>query len=334
MAAITTAAVVGGAAAGYSARQQRKSAERAAQTQAAGIEQARTDTQQATDRALPLIQQGFQDAQGSISQGGMDARSSLLGGLEPTLQELTTGYNQAQETLSPTAQQGAGASQLQAALSGALGPQAQSEAYQNFQNSPGTDFLAGQQEQALLRNQAALGGGLGQSGRVMEALQQQAFGRAQTDFGNQFARLGQIAARGDQANANIANLQASLGSARSGIRGSLAQALAGMDMDEASQLAQLQANQGTTSGNVIIGQGSQQAQLSQNRGAALAGADVFKAQQTPPVIQALQGGLSAFGAAGGSFGNLLGGGAPNVSPGATRAGYSGSQFSNWLAGQQ
>lgn len=312
MAAITTAAVVGGAAAGYSARQQRKAAERASETQAQGIEQARTDTQQATDRALPLIQQGFEDAQQSVTQGGQDARASLLGGLDPTLQELTTGYNQAQETLSPTAQQGAGASQLQAALSGALGPQEQQQAYQNFQSSPGTEFLAGQQEQSLLRNQAALGGGLGQSGRVMEALQEQAFGRAQTDFGNQFNRLGQIASRGDQASANIANLQASLGSARSGIRGSLAQALAGMDMDEASQLAQLQSNQGTTAGNVVIGQGSQQAQLSQNRGAALAGSDVFRSQQTPPVVQALQGGLSAFGAAGGQMPGMGGGGSPQV----------------------
>lgn len=332
MAAVTTGVVVGGAAAGYTARQQRKSADRAAQAQAEGIDQARADTQAATDRALPLIQQGFQGAQQTLAQGGEGARSDLLGGLNPTLNELTQGYNQAQQTLSPMAQQGAGASQMQAALSGALGPQAQAEAFQNFRSSPGTDFLAGQQEQALLRNQAALGGGLGQSGRVMEALQEQAMGRAQTDFGNQFARLGQIAQRGDQASANIANLQASLGSARSGIRGGLAQALAGMQLDQSSQMAQLQANQGTTEGNLLIGQGSQQAQLSQNRGAALAGAHVFRSQQTPPIVQALQGGASAFGAMGGDLSSLLGGSAAN--PGATQAGYTGNQFSNWLAGQQ
>lgn len=326
MAAITSGVVVAGAAA-YSANRQSAAAKRAARTQAEGIEQARTDTQIATDRAMPLIEQGFGDAMQTVTQGGQQARSALLGGLDPTLQEITQGYTQAQQTLRPTATQGAGASQLQAALSGALGPQAQAQAIQNFQSSPGTDFLARQQEQALLRNQAALGGGLGQSGRVMEALQEQAFGRAQTDFDNQFARLGQIAARGDAATSNIAQLQASLGAARSGIQGGLAQALAGMSMDEARQLAQLQANQGTTSANTLIGQGSQQAQLAQNRGAALAGADVFRAQQTPALVQALQSGLGAYGAAGGTFG-------AQQQPGAVQSDYTGIEFSNWLAGRK
>lgn len=330
MAAITAGVVTAGATA-YGARRQAKSAERAAQTQAQGIEQAQQLSQQNIERAIPLIEQGFGQAQESIQAGGRGARSDLLGGLDPTLQELTTGFEQAQQTLSPTAQQGAGASQLQAALSGALGPQAQSEAIQNFQSSPGTDFLAQQQEQALLRNQAALGGGLGQSGGVMEALQEQAFGRAQTDFGNQFARLGQIAGRGDAASQNIAQLQASLGQARSGIRGSLAQALAGMQFDEGSQLAQLQQGQGTTLGNVLINQGTQQAQLAQNRGAALAGSDAFRASQTSPILQGVQQGLGIYGALGGQLPNMNPGAA---SAGSTRAGYTGSQFSNWLAGQQ
>jgi hypothetical protein len=329
MAAITSAVVVAGAGA-YSAKKQSDAAKKAAKTQAQSAERGQDFVQQNVDRALPLLQEGFGGAQGSITGGTEQARRALLGGLDPTLAELTTGFEQAQQTLSPTAQQGAGASQLQAALSGALGPAAQQQAIQDFQSSPGQDFLQGRQEQALLRNEAALGGGLGQSGRVLSALQEQAAGFAAQDFQNQFARLGQIAGRGDVATTNIANLQAQLGQQRSGLRGGLSQALAGLSLDEAQQLAQLQRDLGTNQANTLIQQGTTLAGLEQNRGAALAGYDAFRAQQTPPVVQGLQAGLAAYGGLGGQL-NFSGFGQSN--PGATQAGYSGPAFQNWVAAQ-
>lgn len=324
MAAITAGVVVAGAAA-YSANRQSAAAKKAARAQTHGIDEAQRITQENIDRALPALDQGFTDAQGTITDGTNRARQALLGGLDPTLNELTRGFTQAQNTLSPSAQRGESASQLQAALSGALGPVAQQQAMGQFQESPGQQFLRQQQEQALLRNEAALGGGLGQSGRVMEALQEQAAGRAALDFDNQFSRLGQIAQRGDAATANIAQLQATLGQARSGIRGGLAQALAGMDLDTASQLAQLQQQHGTTQANTLINQGTQLSQLAQNRGAALAGADVFQSQQTPALVQGLQAGLGAYGAAGGTFG----GNAPSA-----QSPYSGPEFDAWIQSQR
>lgn len=300
MAAVTGAVVTAGAAA-YGAKKQSDAAKKAAKTQARSAEQAQQLIQENIGQALPLLEQGFTGAQESITGGTEQARQALLGGLGPTLAELTTGFQQAQQTLSPTAQQGAGASQLQAALSGALGPQAQQQAIQDFQASPGQQFLQQRQEESLLRNQAALGGGLGQSGRVLSALQEQAAGFAAQDFQNQFARLGQIAGRGDVATTNIANLQAQLGQQRSGIRGGLTQGLAGLSLDEAAQLAQLQRDLGTSQANTLIQQGTQLAGLEQNRGAALAGGHAFQAQQTPPVLQGLQTGLQGFALLGGRF---------------------------------
>jgi hypothetical protein len=103
-------------------------------------------------------------------------------------------FGQTAGQFDPFIQGGGAASQQQAALSGALGPQAQQQAFTQFQASPGQQYLQQQGERALLRNRAATGD-LG-GGRTQQALQQQGIGFAQQDFGNQFARLGQVAGRG------------------------------------------------------------------------------------------------------------------------------------------
>lgn len=99
--------------------------------------------------------------------------------------------------LDPYAQAGRRALGEQQALMGLAGPEAGEAAYGRFTASPGQRFLREQQEKALLRNTAAIGG-LG-GGNVRQALQEQAFGRAQTDYANQLARLGALGTQGFQA---------------------------------------------------------------------------------------------------------------------------------------
>jgi len=94
----------------------------------------------------------------------------------------------------PYMQGGAGAQNLQAALSGALGPQAQQQAYNNYNSSPGMDYALQQSERALTRNAAATGG-LG-GGNIQRALQENAIGIAQQDYQNQFNNLGSLSNRG------------------------------------------------------------------------------------------------------------------------------------------
>lgn len=374
MAAITSAAIVAGGTV-YGARQQSKAADKASQRQAEGVANAQEASRLASDRALPLIQQGFTDSIGAINSGDALAQQNLLSGQNSAIDSLnsgygaargdlqsgygqadnllTQGYNQAQSTLQPTANQGNQSSALQAALSGAMGPEAQAQAYANYQDSPGQAFLQQKQEQSLLRNEAALGGGLSAGGRVTSALQEQAAGRAMTDFDANFNRLGQISSRGDQANQSIANLQAGLGASRSGIQQQLAQLLAGLSASQgqgvaglqsegsvnmanlnqstAAQIANALQNQGTAAGNAIIGQGSQQAQLAQNLGVAQSGGALHRANNPDPWSAGISAGLGAYTGMGGGFSGF--GSPPPSNPGATRAGYTGADYQTWLAGQ-
>jgi len=365
--------VLGGAAA-YTANQQAKAAKEAGNTQARGIAKAQEASRLASEAAVPKIEQGFTQSIDAIKSGDTLAQQNLLSGQNSAIdsltggyntargdinagfgnadQILTQGYNQAQSTLQPTAAQGSSASALQAAISGAMGRDAQAKAMAEYQDSPGQAFIRKQQEQSLLRNEAALGGGLSPSGRVMSALQEQAAGRAMTDFDANFNRLSQISSRGDQANNAIANLQAGLGSSRSGIQQQLAKLLAGLSTSQgagvaglqsegstnmanlnqatASQIAQALQNQGVTTGNAIIGQGSEQAQLAQNYGVAKSGGALHRANNASPFSAGLSAGLGAYTGMGGNFGSLLSGGG---GAGATRAGYTGNEYANWLSGR-
>jgi len=122
---------------------------------------------------------------GAISQGVTGAGSAIGQGVSG---------------LNPYATPGAQSLQLQAALAGSLGQPAQQQAYANFQESPGQQYLREQSERALLRNSAALGG-LG-GGNVRQELSRQAIGLAAQDFENSFNRLGSITQTGLTAASN------------------------------------------------------------------------------------------------------------------------------------
>jgi len=128
---------------------------------------------------------GLGNVTGAISQGVTGAGGAIGQGVSG---------------LNPYATPGAQSLQLQAALAGALGQPAQQQAYANFQESPGQQYLRQQSEQALLRNQAALGG-LG-GGNVRQELSRQAIGLAAQDFENSFNRLGSITGTGLTAASN------------------------------------------------------------------------------------------------------------------------------------
>ncbi len=89
--------------------------------------------------------------------------------------------------LDPSIQAGGEAAEFRNALLGIGGVEAQEAARTRFTESPGQIFLRERQERALVRNASRLGG-LG-GGNIRTALQEQAFGRAQTDLDQQLARL-------------------------------------------------------------------------------------------------------------------------------------------------
>ncbi len=151
-------------------------------------------------------------------------------------QEEARQFDVTQKQLKPFRKAGVSALEQQQALLGLGGEEEQQAAFAAFGESPGQKFLRDQQERSLLRNASAIGG-LG-GGNVRSALQSQAFGRAQTDFADQFNRLAGLSEAGRaatertgqfgaQAASNIGGLQQQAGAARaSGILGKQ-QALSG-----------------------------------------------------------------------------------------------------------
>jgi hypothetical protein len=155
-------------------------------------------------------------------------------------------------------QQETPAAQLEAALTGALGPEAQQQAIDQFIQSPGQQFLRGEQEQALLRNQSAIGG-LG-GGRVRSALQEQALGRAATFQQQSIENLRNIASRERGTQADIANIFTGQGQAIAGQRAGLGVNLANITTGQgAAQAAAIQnAGQAQAAGTLGIGSAIQQ----------------------------------------------------------------------------
>jgi len=83
------------------------------------------------------IQQGLGGQLGLLAQGIGGAQGEIDLATAQTRGDISQGFGQATGAISPFIQGGAQASQLQAAQSGALGPAAQAQAFQNFQSSPG-----------------------------------------------------------------------------------------------------------------------------------------------------------------------------------------------------
>lgn len=170
------------------------------------------------------VYSGYKAGEAAEEAAGVQAEAAGAGIAEQRRQ-----FDITQEQLAPFREAGVTALGQQQALLGLGTPEEQQQAFAAFGESPGQQFLRSQQERALVRQASAIGG-LG-GGNVRTALQEQAFGRAQTDYQNQLNRLaalsgsGQTAATsvgqfGAQAAGTIGQLQAAGGAARaSGILG-------------------------------------------------------------------------------------------------------------------
>jgi len=128
--------------------------------------------------------------------------------------------------VTPFISQEAGPSlQAQQALSGALGPEAQAEAFANFQEDPGTEFLR-EQGLRLVTSGAGVSGNLGGGERLRE-LTKFSQGLALQDLGNRFNRLGATSAGEQALTAQQQAAATNLGSLRSGLTAQQSGAIVG-----------------------------------------------------------------------------------------------------------
>lgn len=166
-------------------------------------------------------------AAGAPSVGGVNT-DQITSGLNQSRGQINTAYGAADQALSGY-NKGQGALDLQAALSGANGPEAQAAAYAQYNSSPAMQYQMDQMQKATERSAAARGGLLG--GNVLTELQRNASGIASQDYQNQFNNLGQVAQTGLAAASQVAQnkqqqaaTEAGLASNLAGIQGGLAQA--------------------------------------------------------------------------------------------------------------
>jgi len=218
-------------------------------------------------KAFGNIDEGLADALGLAKAGGYN-----FGGIKSLFDEYT---GKASDKLDPYEQTGRLGLNLEAALIGAQGPEAQSSAFKNYMASPGQKYLRDKQEESLLRNQAAIGGL--QGGRVRTALQEQAKEIASTNLQQDISNLRNLATRGQQAattqggfyqesGANMGALRAQLEKEAMAERTKVNLAKANMAMDAARQKAQL-TGQGTESmSKGFLDSGRDMASLIQNLG--------------------------------------------------------------------
>ena len=222
-------------------------------------------------------------------QASPDPRQELLSGIGGQLGFTDVGFRGAQETLNPLAAMAQPYLEEQRALLGLGGQDAYQQALSRV-----SDPLAAEQERAILRNNAALGG---VGGNVLSQLAEQTRARTEANIGNRLAQLGSASSPALSALQNISNLRLNQGLSMADIVGGGGRDLAAQETARRQALA-----------NIELGQGSELSQLAQNLGTARAGGAAFAAQSQSPLTAGLTSGLNAFIGMGG-LGALGGGGA-------------------------
>ena len=207
----------------------------------------------------PTGDSGFQTYNPTMTPGApkyglAGAEEGLQRGLAGGIAGIEAGMNQAANTLSPYTQGRGKAFDLQQALSGALGPDAQRQAFANYNQSPEMAYALEQAEKGITRNAAATGK-LG-SGNVLQELQRNAIGMAQQDYGNAFNRLGSLSSMGQNSANLLGGLQANAGGKVGDYGFGTGQALADYRTRAGEQIAGNVANTGTQLSGMINQQGN------------------------------------------------------------------------------
>lgn len=242
-----------------SAATQQDVVEQAAAVQAAGA-------QTGFYGAKSQLELGRLAASRQLQQGATTARQDITTGAQTALGQLAAGTEAAMGRYSSYSEAGQAAIQQEAALSGAMGAEAQQAAIDAYIESPGQKYLREQQEKALLRSSAAIGG-LG-GGAVRTALQEQAMGIASTQQQQYLENLRSIAGRGQEVAGAEAGLLQQQGLTGAGITTGASQQLSSLANQLGINQADLMSMSATQLANLAQSTGLSLAQLQQTIGLA------------------------------------------------------------------
>lgn len=205
------------------------------------------------DQIRQPISQGLNTAQSTLS-GAVSGVSGPVG-FSSGMGQVNQMIGQGVDAIQGYTGFGEDAAQRQAALSGALGPEAQAQAMAAYQNSPYVDQARLNAEQAIMRN-AAVTGSLG-GGRTLDQLYQNAAGMFMNDYQNQFNNLGQVTNTGLTAAGQIGNLRAN----QAGIAGQLQQSDIASKTQQQIAAQEIKANLQRQMADAALSSGFQEAGL-------------------------------------------------------------------------
>ena len=176
--------------------------------------------------------------QGALTQVENTAEATRLG-----MEETRRQFDIQQERLDPFFEQAAPAVDLLAKFSGAQGRDSQAQAFQDFKDSPGQEFLKSRGSDATRQLLSKLGGG---NDRISLALAEEGSDIAAQDFQNQLNRLsggaGIAQSTGSQLNQGNQQFATQFGNAQSNVNRAAGQGLANIQQGQnalAGQLAML-----------------------------------------------------------------------------------------------
>ncbi len=178
--------------------------------------------QQVGDKAISELRAGGKEAVGTLQRFGREAVSEIENYGGRAVSGLEAQQARVRDVYDPYQKDAGAAFRKQQALSGALGPDAQRQAYEEFTESPGVAFL---REQGMrgLESKAATTGRAG--GTRLKAISEFNQGLALQDFQNQFARLGTVTNTQLEAAGNMTARTGALEQARAKAFGQTGQAV-------------------------------------------------------------------------------------------------------------
>lgn len=198
--------------------------------------------QDAAEARAKAAEQAIRVSQQAVTQGRTDVVNASTPGLDDIMYGIQGGVNQIQDPGS--------AEMMARRMTGIEGAEAEQTEMDNFLESPGQEYLRNEQERALLRNSAAMGGIGG--GNVRKALQSDAYGRASTNLQQRFNNVSSMVTPESTRDTNIANMLSQGG----------------------RDLAQFRGGIGTSLANLAVGGSAQQIPLYGERGDAQAAGEV------------------------------------------------------------
>jgi hypothetical protein len=279
----------------------RDAAGRQQATLAEGQRMGRADLNDNFQQQMDYLQGGRDDAAGYLQTGNRQATNYLNQGFGGAMSQLRRGQASAEAPLQGYSDIGGQAAQLEAAMSGALGPEAQAQAMSNYQESPEIAYMREMGEKSAMRGFASQGRSL--SGSALEELNRRGTGLAMQDFGNRMGRLSSLAARGQQAggalanmrtglNTNLANMQLNRGQALAGQADQYGNNRANLYNSTAQNMANAQNQLGVNLSNISTNSAAQQSNIQGQLGQAQANAALARGQFGMDVLGTIGGALT------------------------------------------